>query len=267
MNHSSQAPEHTLTSSRPRFAKLTPAALLSASLLCIGLTTPALSVAQTDTSAAPMHSETFNPTQQGNKIHFSVSESENMTNDTISIVFRRTAQGTTAEAVANKINTQMQSAMAIVNKYPDIIPKTSHYRINPVYNKKQVITHWKGSQSLSLIFENKPGMIQMLTLLQPYLSYQSMRFGISDDRKKEMTDHLTLKAIHAFQARAQAIAQAFSASNYRILETRINTPSHNIHQPSYTSNRMMMAESMVAPSVATGESQIKVTVSGIMQLP
>jgi predicted secreted protein len=116
---------------------------------------------------------------KGNQVQFSITESQNVPNDSISMTFNRVAEGTSPQAVANEINLQMQAAVRALKAYPDIITQTTQYNIHPVY-KKQVLSHWRGQQSLVLTLENKPGLVKVLTKIQPYLAYQSMQFSVSD---------------------------------------------------------------------------------------
>jgi len=202
---------------------------------------------------------------QGNQVHFSISESQDISNDQLTIVFSRVAQGTTAQIVADEINLKMQEALVALKKYPEVTSQASQYHIRPVYNKQQIITHWTGSQSLTITLENKPELIKVLTQLQPYLAYQSMQFGVSSELKTEVMQRLTMKAIQTFQKQATMIAQGFHTPDYRILETHINSPYTPPITHGYASNRMLAAESM-APAVSAGESTLQVVISGILQL-
>lgn len=203
----------------------------------------------------------------GNKVHFSITETQNVANDSISVTFTRIAEGTSPQEVAQDINLQMQAAVRALKAYPDIITQTTQYNIHPVY-KKSVISHWRGQQSLVITLENKPGLVKILSNVQPYLAYKSMRFGVSDDLKREIMAKLTDRAIMTFRAQANRIAQGFMAPSYKIIETRINMPNYEQPQPHYARSEMMMTSAdMVTPTVKAGESKIKVTISGTILLP
>lgn len=203
----------------------------------------------------------------GNKVHFSVSESQNVANDSISITFYRVAEGTSPQAVADEINQQMQAAVNALKSYPNIITQTSQYNINPVY-KKSIISHWRGQQSLTLTLENKPGLVQILAKIQPYLAYQSMQFGISEELKQELMAKLTTRAIQRFRAQANRIAQGFMVPSYKIIETRIDTPNYANPRPYVARSEMaMMSAKMTAPTVKAGQSKLTVNIAGTILLP
>lgn len=204
---------------------------------------------------------------QGNQVHFSVAESQNVPNDSISITFNRVAEGGSPQVVADEINQKMQAAVQALKAYPNIITKTSQYNINPVY-KKSIMTHWRGQQSLTLTLENKPGLIQVLAKIQPYLAYQSMQFGVSEQLKQELLEKLTSRAIQRFQTQATRIAQGFRAPSYKVLETRIDTPSYPLPRPYMTRSDMaVMSSQMAAPTVKAGQSKLTVNISGTILLP
>jgi len=204
---------------------------------------------------------------QGNKVYFSISETQKVPNDTITMQFNRVAEGISAQAVANEINIKMQEAIKALRPYPDIIVKTSQYNIHPVYNK-QVITHWRGQQTLVLTLENKPGLVKILTKIQPYLAYQSMQFGVSDELQHQILGQLTDKAITQFRDKASRIAHNFNAPSFKILETHINTPNSVMPRAMYArADVAMVSSKMAAPVVEAGQSQVTVTVSGTILLP
>jgi len=204
---------------------------------------------------------------KGNKVQFSITETQNVPNDSISMTFNRVVEGTSPQAVADEINLQMQSAVRALKSYPEIVTQTTQYNINPVY-KKQVMSHWRGQQSLVLTLENKPGLIKVLAKIQPYLAYQSMQFGVSQELQNKIIGQLTDRAILKYRNQANRIAQGFQAPSYKILNTNINMPNTISPRPMYARSEMaMMASDMAAPTVKAGQSKLKVTISGTILLP
>lgn len=218
--------------------------------------------------SSPPYPEKNNLASTGNKVHFSISESQKMDNDITTITFRATAQARSAQTVTHDINVKMQAALKTLKKYPSIIAKTSQYQIYPAYNKDQVIRHWNGSQILSITLDSDSEQLKALTELQKHLVYQNMQFLVSAKQQQKAMKQLSLNAIQSFQAQATLIANQFNAPHYQILETRINTPSPRFSKQNYAmSSRMVMAESMAAPGVEAGQSTLSVTISGILLLP
>lgn len=214
-------------------------------------------------SIQPVQADDKQPS--GHKIHFSITESENVGNDRVSITFSHVAQGATPQSVTEQINKRMKSAFAVLKRYPDIVAQTSQYNIYPVY-QKQLISHWRGQQSLTIHFENRPQEMTVLDEIQPHLAYKSMQFSVSDTRRKEVLEQLTRKAIQTYRQRAQLIASEFANAKYQLLETHINTPNIPVARALYARAETAMASDMSAPNVAAGESKIQIQISGRLLL-
>ena len=224
-------------------------------LCCIGLISPLSIAIASDTTST-------DKTIEGNKVHFSITESQRIENDIVSIRFKKQVQSSSAQAVTNEINQAMNKALKRLQKYPAISSQTSQYNIHPVHNKNRVISHWAGYQTLTIRFENSAKRLKSLADLQPILNYQSMNFSISEDRKQDALNSLTVKGIKRFQKKADLIATSFQAPNYKLLETRINMPNNSPIRHNYSAPRMMAAESMAPPAVEAGQSQLQVTITG-----
>ena len=230
-------------------------------LICI--TTPAL--ASQNLSPPPPHSS--EAALMGNKIYFSISESQEMDNDISVVTLGATAQARSAKAVMEKINQKMQTALSILKKHSVIDAKTTQYQVHPIYQKDRVIRHWNGSQSLVITLDAESKQFQVLAALQEQLVYQSMQFKVSTEKKQKAIQQLTLNALQTFQKQAKLIANGFGTVEFKILETRINSPfpSFNTQKMNF-GNRMVMAESMAAPAMEAGKSTLNVNVSGVLLL-
>lgn len=205
----------------------------------------------------------------GHSIYFTINESERVENDVASITFHTIKQAPNAELVMLQINEKMQAAHNALKNFSDLELQTSQYQVNPSYNKDQVITHWQGQQSLTIITENQAGLPKLLETLQPYLSYQSMRFYVSDKTQKSAKDQLLNKALRSYQDRAKQIAGGFGTQRYQLVETRIDLP--DLATP-YAENYLRSARSnvmsdSVAPVVEAGKSEVSVQITGKIVLP
>ncbi|MCF6345959.1 MAG: SIMPL domain-containing protein [Thiomicrorhabdus sp.] len=231
-------------------------------LTCV--TTPVLA-SQISLPPSPTASES---TLVGNNVYFSITESQEMDNDISIVTLSASAQARSAKSVMEAINKKMQAALATLKKYPEIDAQTTQYQVHPVYQKDRVIRHWNGSQSLVVTLDASSKQFQVLTELQEQLIYQNMQFKVSTEKRQEAMQQLTLKALHSFQQQAKHIANAFGSVDFKLLETRINTPfSRQYAQEKAFSSRMMVAESMAAPALEAGTSTLNITVSGVLLLP
>lgn len=217
-------------------------------------------------SVFSMNAQALENTERNeNRVSFSVTESAYFNNDQVTLTFRAYSQNLNPQVVANEINTQMQAAYAVLKRAPQIKVETSDYQIQPIYDKNQALTTWRGQQTLTLNMENQPGLVKIMAQIQPYLRYQNMEFGVSSAQRQLFIDDLTNKAIATFQKKAQLIAQGFNANQFKLIETHIQSP----HFPSpYLARNMMASDAMSnAPVMQAGQSQLSVTINGTLLLP
>ncbi|MDG6774839.1 SIMPL domain-containing protein [Thiomicrorhabdus sp. ZW0627] len=204
------------------------------------------------------------------RIHFSVSQAAQVDNDIVEIQFQHIAQAATAEQVMQEINEHMQSAMEILNDYQSddgvkLQIQTSQYRVYPAYNKQQIITHWRGQQSLTITSKNSAGLSKILSRIQPILSYQSTHFRISEHKKQEWISKLTSDALQRYQHQAKKIAHSFGTEQYKLLETNIQSPSYS-QPPIQPYLRAAAMAEQAAPVMESGSSELRVRVEGTLQI-
>lgn len=205
--------------------------------------------------------------KHGHSIHFSVTESNRVDNDLVAVTFRYVTQAPTAELVMQAINKKMQAAHQALKGVNTIEVQTAQYHVNPVYDKNRVITHWQGQQSITVRTANQAGLPKLLEKIQPFLSYQSMSFYVSEDKQQQAKDQLLDKALKQYQTKAKHIAASFGAKHYQLIETRIDLPNQAMP---YRENTMMTARAMsdmAAPVLEAGKSELRVQITGKLFIP
>lgn len=215
--------------------------------------------------SGPLMANTHNQ-EDGHKVQFSVQKSSEVTNDRITLTFRAFAENQNAHKVSNEINRKMQAALNTLNMYPDIKSQTTQYNIHPVY-KKQSLSHWRGQQTLTLIFDNQPGLVKVLGQIQKHLTYQNMQFSVSKKRKEKILKQLQSQAILAFRQQAQKIASDFGSNHFKILKSQIRNQGGPLPRPIYARAEMSMKAADSVPNIHAGESVLTVSVDGTILLP
>lgn len=205
---------------------------------------------------------------QFNQVTFSVTQSQQVENDLVSVRFSAHAEEKTAQAVQHEINQKMHQAQRALNRYSDITISTQDYRVGPVYDEHKKIQHWKGQQMLSLNLKIQPGLADILSKVQPYLHYNDMHFAVSEPLREKTMTSLLKNALAQYQAKAKLIAEAFGQTTFRISRTQVQsaTPSHplrSIHK-AYVSST---ASQPIPPTVETGNTRLRITVSGQVTIP
>jgi len=173
-------------------------------------------------------------------------------------------EGPDASVLASKSNKVMQTALAVIKRYPQIQASTRTYNTSPVYdvrsaNAPQTIHAWQLHQSIAVRSADFTAMQSLIGQLQKYLTLTSIRFSLSSPARLSLTNSVTQAAIKAFRERASLVAKAFGARSYIlnnvIIDNGISPPPRI-----FTGKEFMVSNS--APTFESGENTVKVTVRG-----
>lgn len=205
-----------------------------------------------------------------NRISFSETVSQQVINDQVTARFLAEAQAADPKDVGQAINRKMQQArQRLANSG---LPKgstieTGDYRITPVYDSDQKIKAWRGQQALTIVSRNPPGLAKRLAELQDDLNFNRLDFSVSTERQAEVRAQLLQTAIQSYRDKAARIAHAFGEKTFRLTETQIQDSSPGARLPQ---TRMMMSAvkaEAAAPVLEAGQTEIRITVSGVLVLP
>ncbi|WFE69168.1 SIMPL domain-containing protein [Thiomicrospira sp. R3] len=199
------------------------------------------------------------------KIHFAITEQAMVENDRVIVQFNAQFQADDAQAVSQKVNQMMRQAISQLSAVERSFIQTGNYSVRPQHNRSGVITHWQGQQQLTLTLPVELDISEILSRLQPYLSYQSMQADISHQKRTEAEQALIQQALKNYQHQAKLIAKSFNQAEYTLLETHIQTQRQARH---YAQPRMALASSAMesAPIIEAGENIVSVNISGILAL-
>ncbi|SFR62618.1 SIMPL domain-containing protein [Thiomicrospira sp. ALE5] len=200
--------------------------------------------------------------QAQHDIHFSITEQLEVANDQMIIQLAAQAQAGNTQAVSRQINQAMQQAFQQLTADERNFVQTGQYSVNPRHNRDGDIIHWQGQQQLILTLPIDADISELLSRLQPYLSYQSMQAGLSHPKRQEAENTLLETALKSYQARAKLIAASLAANQYRIRETHINTQQQ---AGIFPQARMALAASMdSAPVIEAGNQTLSISVNGTL---
>jgi len=193
---------------------------------------------------------------------FSVSVTQSIANDQVTVVFAKHVQASDSVTVIERINDAMTSALYHVRQTANVTFQTGNYSVYPIYQKSKVVA-WKGKQTLKVITQDLAKLEGVLQNLQTELSYQSMQFSISRQLQDQKMEGLLTQVTAKFKRRTALMAKAFGARKYQILQTNINEPAiARSYQPRHRMEAMAMSDSVSAPAVAEGKNDLSVTIRG-----
>jgi predicted secreted protein len=202
-----------------------------------------------------------------NQVHLDAQVSEQVSNDLMHASLDSWGEQRDAAKLSEQINRDMEWALSLARQHAAVKVSTGSYRIWPLSSKDGSSTRgWRGQQSLQLESHDSTVLSQLAGLLQERLKMKSMNFTVSDERREGVENRLIEHALEAFKSRAQIVSSNLKASGYRIVNLNIGTAGH---QPPvmYRSNMAMATmEAGSAVAVEAGESEVRVSVSGTVEL-
>lgn len=200
-----------------------------------------------------------------NLIRLQAERAEQVPNDTMHVSLNTYGEDRDAAQLAARINADMAWALKQAGMYKMVKARTGSYRTWPVERDKILTKGWRGQQNLELESTDIEALSKLAGIMQEKLKINSMRFTVSDKQREAAENRLIEQALDAFKERARIIRVNLEASGYRLVDVNVGTAAQ--HPPIRYQARMAtadMAESAVA--VEGGESNIRVTVSGTIEL-
>ena len=200
-----------------------------------------------------------------NQVHLQAQQSESVSNDIMHVTLVASGEQRIAPKLATQINQDMDWALSAARDYEKIKAKTGSYQTWQI-SHENVIKGWRGQQEMTLESKDVVGLSRLTGQLQEKLQVKSMSFTVSDETRTTVQNRLINTALKAFKERASIIVENLQASGYRIVDINISTTAQR--PPVVYQSRMALSAMGEAAPVAVegGESDIRVTVSGSIEL-
>jgi predicted secreted protein len=202
--------------------------------------------------------------QRFNQFRLSAQQSESVSNDTMHVTLNTYAEMKDPARLAQRINEEMEWALAIAKQVPGIKVSSGSYQTWPV-TRKEVTSAWRGQQDLLLEGQDMEALGKLVGQLQEKLKIKSMSFSVSDEKRTAVENRLIDAALDAFKARADIIGNNLGARDYRFVDVNVGASAQRppVMYQARTASVAMEASDAVA--VEGGESDVQVTVSGVVE--
>jgi predicted secreted protein len=202
-----------------------------------------------------------------NQVRLGAEASEEISNDTMHVSLDSWGEHRDAAKLAEQINRDMEWALSQARQHKEVKTSTGNYQTWPLASKDNTVTRgWRGQQVLQLESRDSKTLSQLVGLLQERLKVRSMNFTVSDELRESVENRLIGLALEAFKTRAQIVSGNLKANGYRIVSLNIDTSAQQppvIYQPRMAMTAM---EAGTPVAVEAGESELRVTVSGTIEL-
>lgn len=200
-----------------------------------------------------------------NQIRLQSQQTESVSNDTMHVTLNTYAEMQDPAKLADKINKDMEWALAQAKQLKAVKVSSGSYQTWPI-TRKEVTTGWRGQQDLMLESADTEVLSRLAGHLQERLQIKSMNFSVSDDKRVAVENRLIDLALNAFKERAQIVVDNLKAKDYRIVELNVGTSTQR--PPMMYQARMATASMEASDAVAVegGESEVRITVNGTVEL-
>lgn len=204
-------------------------------------------------------------------ISFSVNGRQEIDNDVAEATLSVRLEDQSARQLAVRINQALNQAVMRAKNHPGIEVKTNSQYTQPVYDKSNKQTGWRGQGSVALKSKDFVALSQLIGELQEApLQFNGLRFFVSDEARTKAESALTLQTIRQFKATADMIAQqAFQTRGWRLVNLNVGGNSGGYIRGTVEHAPMASKASqdtMPLPMLEGGKSQVQITISGTIQL-
>ncbi len=200
-------------------------------------------------------------------VHLQAEARSEIANDLMIVRFESVERGKDTAELANIVNSRMKKAVELARQVEGIQIKTTSYRTSQWWEKGKQ-KGWIISQELELKGTKIKALSQLAGKLQAFLHIRGMWFEPSRDEIDKMEDKLIAKALEKFKQRAAIAAKQLGYRSWWLKDVSISTSGRfPTPVPVYRAKVMAgAAESVAAPEVSPGTNQVKVSVSGTIEL-
>lgn len=206
--------------------------------------------------------------QAYNRISFNSEVKSEIANDEIRATMSKTAQASTAAAIAKELNSSVNAAMQIAKRYPEVTVTTGQQSTYPRYaNNSTKIIGFTGSVSINIKSNNFEKASQLIADLQSTMVMDNISFGVSDKLRESEEKRLQLEAIKRFNEEATTISQAFGSSSYKIVNVNLGGANHYYPRPVMASMKAMDASAGIeAQNFEAGNTTLSYSANGTIEI-
>jgi len=202
---------------------------------------------------------------QYNQIRFQVAASESVANDRMQAVLSVQDEDDDAAKLADRINKTMAWALDQSKGQNGIDMRSGGYSTQPVYNKN-ALSGWRASQQLILEGSDFSQIGKLIGVLQQQLQLSEVSFSVAPKTRAAVEQRLIDQALDAFKQRAEQVRKNIGTPSYRIVEINIMTEDAPIQPVPMMRAEAMSMKSVAEPSFEGGDSDVRVSVQGAVQL-
>lgn len=200
------------------------------------------------------------------QVSFEVEVDREVDNDHVVALLTVDMEDRDPAQLADDVNRAMAWALQLARADTAVSTRTGSYQTYPVYDDRRIV-RWRARQELYLESAEVEHISRLAGQLQERLQVQSLRFSVSDDRRREVQEHLVTQALEAYQKRAELVARALGAKGYQLISVAVQTGERDhVHPLRAEAASMVSRAAVTPPAMESGTSRVAVQVSGSIRL-
>jgi len=188
------------------------------------------------------------------------------------MIYRVEKEGKDANTLRQQVNRITTAIQKRLQSEKGVKLKTTGRNMQPVWhypkNQPRSRSGWRLTQSEQISSSNLDAVPEWLEAIEHEGALLStLQFRVSNKSSLKAQESLRLQAIEAFRLKAASLANGLSAQSFRIIS--LNSSSQAPQPVLYRAEMAMMAKSTdtAPPSLSAGESSVKITVNGVIEVP
>ena len=188
--------------------------------------------------------------------------------DTLTVTLFVEEQGPDPAALATRVNTRLDEALARAKKEPKVEARSGNYQTTPVYDRASQITGWRIRADVVLESRDFKAAAALAGALQPALKLWSMTFSLSRGAREAAEASLLTDALAKFQDKARAVAKGLGFPGYQLGQIVVRNETSFPPPVAFRNVAMAKMADDGAPPVPAegGKNAVTVNVSGSVVL-
>lgn len=202
------------------------------------------------------------------RVDFQTEVSRVLANDLMRATLTIEANDKDPAALAKTLTDAMNQGLAKAKLYKTVKVSTGNQSNYPVYTRAQKIEGWRGQASLELESTDFKAASALIAKLQSGLQLRNIDFTVAENTRRALEDTLTKEAIGAFRDKADLVTKSWGAKRYELVQMNIGSTGNDYRPPMMMRAMAMKVESDSMPpqEMAGGESRVRITVNGSIEL-
>ena len=220
--------------------------------------------------AASALAQTVPATEPMQVLSLSASAQQEVSQDWLSVVLRASVEGAEPAAVQSQLRSVLEQALGQLRAQvqPQAFEvRSGQFGIYPRHNDKGRVVGWQGQADL--VVEGRDFVkVSQAAAQVPRMTVAQAVFSLSRQARQQLEAEVQSQAVQRFRQRAQQLARDFGFEAYTLRQVTVG--SSDRPEPTLQA-RAMVADMAVAPAapaipLAPGRDEVRITVSGSIQL-